>query len=57
MRGRSIFQTESKTSCAARQVAGSARGGEGKPCEFTEDCVSGLTCVAQSNSSLRVCRR
>lgn len=33
------------------------KGTEGKPCEFTIDCVSGLTCVAQSNSSLRVCSR
>ena len=30
---------------------------EGKPCEFTSDCDDGLTCVAQSNSNLRVCSR
>jgi len=33
------------------------KGTEGKPCEFTIDCASGLTCAAQSNSSLRVCSR
>ena len=37
--------------------SGAPKGTEGKPCEFTGDCASGLSCVAKSNSSLRVCSR
>ena len=30
---------------------------EGMPCEFSVDCASGLTCMAETDSSLRFCRR
>ena len=30
---------------------------EGQPCEFTVDCMRGLTCMAQPDTSVRVCRR
>lgn len=33
------------------------KGGDGTPCEFTGDCAEGLSCVAERDSSLRMCRR
>lgn len=30
---------------------------EGKRCQFTDDCASGLTCVAQGDPNQRVCSR
>lgn len=33
------------------------KGTLGKACQFDTDCISGLRCVAQSNTSQGVCRR
>jgi len=33
------------------------KGGEGAPCEFQRDCAEGLQCMAERDSSLRLCRR
>jgi hypothetical protein len=33
------------------------KGGQGAPCEFQGDCAEGLQCMAERDSSLRLCRR